>query len=60
MSQNYKTIFYKTFSENLTCFAIKVSKTFHKLLACFAIKVSKNVHKILAYLSVVDFKLYVK
>ena len=60
MSQNCKTIFYKTFSENLTCFAIKVSKTFYKLLACFAIKVYKTFYKLLACLSVVDLKLYVK
>ena len=42
ISQNCKTIFYKTFSRNLVCFAIKVSKTFQKLLACFALKVSNN------------------
>ena len=42
MSQNCKTMFYKAFSENLTCFAIKVSTTFPKLFACFALKVSKN------------------
>ena len=55
MSQNCKIIFYKTFSGNLACFAIKVSKTFHKMLVCFAIKVSKTFQKIFACLSVVDF-----
>ena len=30
MSQTVKTIFYKTLSENLIGFAIKVSKTFRK------------------------------
>ena len=32
ISQNCKTIFYKTFSRNLACFAIKVYKTFHNFL----------------------------
>ena len=40
-----KLPFTKHFSENLTCFAMKVSKTFPKLLACFALKVSKTFHK---------------
>ena len=45
ISQNYKLPFTEHFSENLTCFSIKVSKTFQKLLACFALKVSKTFHK---------------
>ena len=52
MSQNCKTIFYKTFLENPACFAIKVSKTFHKMLAFFAIKVSKTFYKLLAYFAI--------
>ena len=32
ISQNCKTIFYKTFSRNLACFAIKFYKTFHNFL----------------------------
>ena len=60
ISQNCKTIFYKTFSRNLACFAIKVSKTFQELLACFALKVYKTFHKILACLPMVDFKIVCK
>ena len=56
ISQNCKTIFYKTFSRNLACFAIKVSTTFQKLLACFALKVSKTFQKLLACFALKVYK----
>ena len=45
ISPNCKTLFYKTFSKNLACSALKVLKLFIlACLLCFALKVSKTFH----------------
>ena len=59
ISPNSKTLFYKTFSRNLVCSALKVSKTFHRPLACFLyFDVYKTFHRPLACLLYFALKVY--